>query len=289
MALSYQWYKGGSPITGATSATYTKTAESGDAGDYYCKASNQFGSTNSNTAVVTVLEIPQDGLLVSYKADVGVTEIGGYVTSWAKAAGSLSGDLTCSNVVFDTATAVNGYHPLLLTNAQARVTTSDLPDDVGDHSFSLLVKQGSGSSNSRYAGLVTLCIDQYHSVRYLHPNLGGNDKWSLGDYYAASVNSDVTSETSDSNVVQLLTVIVTGGVPALYIGTTQVTSATLSGWALAEKDQGIGIQLGHASSYGEYISNARIFEFHVWDRALTQSDVDDLLSYVNRKYDLELE
>lgn len=41
---SYQWYKNGQPIAGATSATYTKASPvAGDAGEYYCIA------TSSNT------------------------------------------------------------------------------------------------------------------------------------------------------------------------------------------------------------------------------------------------
>jgi predicted secreted protein len=53
----YQWYFGGSPITGATSATYSvSSASAADAGDYYCELSNTCGSVNTNTATVTVNE-----------------------------------------------------------------------------------------------------------------------------------------------------------------------------------------------------------------------------------------
>jgi|GEM_PF-5472941 len=53
--VSYQWYHGGSPISGATSASYSVTsATSGDAGSYYCELTNGCGSVNTNAVTVTV-------------------------------------------------------------------------------------------------------------------------------------------------------------------------------------------------------------------------------------------
>lgn len=56
-ALSYQWYQGGIPLTGATAATYTvASATPGDAGNYYValNAASPCPSLNSNTVAVTV-------------------------------------------------------------------------------------------------------------------------------------------------------------------------------------------------------------------------------------------
>jgi hypothetical protein len=53
--LSYQWYKDGKAIAGATSSTYTITrAQSTDAGNYTVKISSSFGVIESNAAVVKV-------------------------------------------------------------------------------------------------------------------------------------------------------------------------------------------------------------------------------------------
>ncbi|MFT3828980.1 MAG: immunoglobulin domain-containing protein [Opitutaceae bacterium] len=52
--LSYQWYKGGTAISGATSATYSKTAATTDAGTYYVTVSNTIGTVTSNSVSVTV-------------------------------------------------------------------------------------------------------------------------------------------------------------------------------------------------------------------------------------------
>lgn len=84
MALTYQWYKDGSPISGATSATYTKpSAVEGDAGSYYCRVTNAFGSVNSNAATVTVdantlllVQVDADGNIVERTGNGTITTTG---------------------------------------------------------------------------------------------------------------------------------------------------------------------------------------------------------------------
>ncbi|UHS65407.1 tail protein [Citrobacter phage vB_CbrM_HP1] len=59
-ATGYQWKKGASNISGATSATYTKSGVvPADAGPYTCVVSGEGGSSvTSNTATVTVNALP---------------------------------------------------------------------------------------------------------------------------------------------------------------------------------------------------------------------------------------
>ena len=53
-SLTYQWQLNDSNISGATSATYTTTAETSDAGDYTCIVTGPCGSITSSSATVTV-------------------------------------------------------------------------------------------------------------------------------------------------------------------------------------------------------------------------------------------
>jgi hypothetical protein len=59
-ALAFQWRKGGTPLTGATSATYTKVAAPSDAGNYDVLVINEGGglASSSVTVMVTVAVIP---------------------------------------------------------------------------------------------------------------------------------------------------------------------------------------------------------------------------------------
>lgn len=54
-SLSFQWYKAGTAISGATSASYAvSAAASSDAGDYYVVVTNSAGSVTSSTVTLTV-------------------------------------------------------------------------------------------------------------------------------------------------------------------------------------------------------------------------------------------
>ncbi|MBD3419981.1 MAG: DUF2341 domain-containing protein [Chitinivibrionales bacterium] len=60
-ALSYQWYKNGSPISRATSASYRiAQATLADSGHFYAEISNSLGSVTSSTAAIAVLVLPPD-------------------------------------------------------------------------------------------------------------------------------------------------------------------------------------------------------------------------------------
>jgi len=70
--LRYLWYRGTNEIRTATTDTLTlANLQLGDAGDYYCEISNDLGTNQSATAVVTVTPITgiTDGLEAQYKFD----------------------------------------------------------------------------------------------------------------------------------------------------------------------------------------------------------------------------
>lgn len=52
-SYTYQWYKNGTAISGATSATYTFTPTSTGTTTFYCKVTNAAGTVTSRTATIT--------------------------------------------------------------------------------------------------------------------------------------------------------------------------------------------------------------------------------------------
>ena len=67
--LSYQWYKGSSKISGATSASYTiNDIKSNDAGKYTVKVSNSIGSVTSSSAILTVYDGSQGFIVTCYQS-----------------------------------------------------------------------------------------------------------------------------------------------------------------------------------------------------------------------------
>lgn len=56
--LSYQWYKDGEVIEGATTAAITKVAEAADSGSFTVEVSNAFGSATSVPATINIVYTP---------------------------------------------------------------------------------------------------------------------------------------------------------------------------------------------------------------------------------------
>lgn len=88
--LTYQWYKGGVAIGGATSATYTiATAASGDAGNYTVIVTGAGGSTTSATAVAAVFSDPiLAASPIFYFDPAHVTTSSGNITAFADQSGN---------------------------------------------------------------------------------------------------------------------------------------------------------------------------------------------------------
>ncbi|MFI5335262.1 MAG: immunoglobulin domain-containing protein [Opitutales bacterium] len=115
--LSYQWYQGVSPISGATSATYTiNPAAAGDAGNYSVVVSSAYGSATSTTVSLTVNVPPS---ITSQPASQSVT-VGGSVSFAVSATGSggISWQWYKDTVAIPGATAATyGIGTVLLTDA----------------------------------------------------------------------------------------------------------------------------------------------------------------------------
>ncbi len=58
--ITYQWYKNGSIVTGATSSSITfKSIKAANAGSYYCVVKNPVSAATSSTASIKIMSVPQ--------------------------------------------------------------------------------------------------------------------------------------------------------------------------------------------------------------------------------------
>ena len=72
--LSYQWYKDGRAISGATGSSYTiGSAKKSDEGSYYVIVRNNAGSVTSNTVTLTVNKLEPDGTAIRSISINGLT------------------------------------------------------------------------------------------------------------------------------------------------------------------------------------------------------------------------
>lgn len=111
--LSYQWYKGGSAISGATGASYTiGAASTSDAGNYYVVITNSAGSVTSSTVTLTVTSADGDGGSESWN-----------LTSGANAADLIENVTFDFTVNFDLSTQA-------ITTSSARLLVGTAANDV---------------------------------------------------------------------------------------------------------------------------------------------------------------
>lgn len=198
-APTYQWRFNGSPISGATSASYSiASAQAANAGNYTCVVTNAAGSVTSGTATLTV-NIPaaitaqpsSQSVNPAASATFSVTASGTGSLSyqWRKngrnIAGATSSTLTLSNVRFldeakYTCLVSNAFGSALSTVATLTITISPTsPDSDGD--------------------TISDALETYLSVFGLDPAVDSTEEWTrllamipdLGAYYTADQMRDL--------------------------------------------------------------------------------------------------
>ena len=136
--LSYQWYKDSSPLSGATSATYTvPSPSSADNGTYYVVVSNAYGSSTSANATVnfTSASAPSiatqptnqtvnEGETLTLSASANGAPTPSF--QWYKVGvGAISGATQPTYTVAATNAATAGSYYVVATNGQGSPATSD--------------------------------------------------------------------------------------------------------------------------------------------------------------------
>ena len=147
---TFQWFKNGATVAGATSATLTlPSVQSNDAATYWVVATNAAGAATSTGAVLTVLAPPA----VTTQPLSSAVFAGGSVTFMAAATGSPTPTFQWqkNGITIPGATSAS----LTLNNVQ-----------VGDAgSYALVATNSNGSTTSRFARLVVL-VPQANATTY---------------------------------------------------------------------------------------------------------------------------
>ncbi|MDB6068819.1 MAG: multidomain protein with s-layer y region, glug motif, ig motif, i-set domain, pkd domain, partial [Pedosphaera sp.] len=115
--ITYQWFKGGSVIPGATNPTLViNNLQTTDSGNYSLQASNSLGvvSTTTNTFTVNNVPAPVNGVIVSPANQTDVS--GGFVPTWTVASGSLIAGKAPSSVGTGTFTQEGAAGTSVLTD-----------------------------------------------------------------------------------------------------------------------------------------------------------------------------
>ncbi|MBN1129947.1 MAG: immunoglobulin domain-containing protein [Chitinispirillaceae bacterium] len=133
-APTYQWKKGGTNITGATSASLSITSTvSGDAGSYTVVVTNSVNTVTSNAAVLTVNYAPSittqpESKTVDSGAAVTFTVVASGVPAptyqWKKDGTNIEGATSASYTITSTVPADAGSYTVAVTNSVTTVTSN---------------------------------------------------------------------------------------------------------------------------------------------------------------------
>jgi hypothetical protein len=167
--LSYQWKKGGTPISGATSASYTTpaTTTSDSGGQFTVTVSNTAGSVTSDVAMLTVnaatptlqiatAQLPSGFIGLSYSSTLSATG-GSTPYTWSIASGALPNGLTLNAGGSLSGTpSVAGSFPfsIQVKDAAARSASANFSINISTSSPSVAIT--SPSSGSTVSGTTTV-------------------------------------------------------------------------------------------------------------------------------------
>lgn len=159
-SLNYQWYKGTTAISGATSSNYTLTMSSDKVGDYRVKVSNAAGEVQSNIASLTIITAPSITVhpasiskASNQTVNLSVTASGSGTLNyqWYQGSTAISG-ATGSSYSFKMEAAKAGNYKVKVSNLAgetesnlAAITLATVPS-ITTHPVSLIKKSGDAVS-----------------------------------------------------------------------------------------------------------------------------------------------
>jgi len=133
-AATYQWFKDGSAIAGATTTTYTlASTTAASAGNYSLVATNWLGSTTSTVAALTVIspvsittQPTAQTVIVGNTATFSVVATGSapLTYQWSKDGVAISGATAATYSIAATTAANAGSYSVIVTNSVGSVTSA---------------------------------------------------------------------------------------------------------------------------------------------------------------------
>jgi sugar lactone lactonase YvrE len=218
--LTYQWRKGGVPITGATSATLQLSSpQTADSGTYDVQVSNRLGTLTSEAAVLTVSLTPIVVAAITVQPVSVLVTVGSSATLSVVASGSnpLSYEWRKDGV------------PLAAGNTASFVLPSAQLGDAG--SYDVIVSNAGGKTTSNAAAL---------TVNPVVPT-------------APKITSQPLAQATYEGISATFRVSVTGTAPFTYQwrrGGTPIAGGTSASYSIASASA------GDAATYDVVVSNA---------------------------------
>ncbi|HLJ22964.1 MAG TPA: choice-of-anchor D domain-containing protein [Candidatus Acidoferrales bacterium] len=263
--MAYQWSKNGSPLSGATSSSYTTPAETmaDNSAKFTVAVSNSAGSATSNAAVLTVSSATVAPAITTQPASQ--TILSGNTATFSVAAtgtGPLTYQWSKGGVVISGATAASYTTPAETTGAQFSVTVSNSAGSVTSNAATLTVTAATlilnSSTSSVSFGSVTIPNTGTQTVTLTN---AGNSAVTISN---VSVSGSGFNATGASGVIlqpgQTTTVTptfkpaaagaVTGKLTVTSNATNSPDSISLSGTGVAAVSHSVALSWSPSTSSG---------------------------------------
>jgi hypothetical protein len=278
--LTYQWFKGGVAISGATSSTYTTPATvSGDSGSLFTvTVTNSFGTVTSNPATLTVTTAAATPPIITKEPASQTIAVGQTATFTVVATG--------------TPTLTYQWYKggVLIAGATSSSYTTPVATSVGTSQYNVIVSNSVGSATSNMATLTVInstpiatslscnpLAPSFNSTSTLIPTFSGGTA-VIGSAGVGSTDITASAVSGSSYLTPMLTsaktyilsVTGSGGAVASASCTVTPTNVTISGITPANETIGPGKQAftatvsGGATDKVTWTATAGNFSGNVW-------------------------
>lgn len=259
--FTYQWYKDGTAISSATSASYViSSAAYTDAAKYTASVTNSAGTTTSDTAVLTVLptaptitqQPTAQTATIGKSATFSVTATGSDTLTyqWTKAGVSISGATSSSYTISSVTSSDAGSYAVVVTNNYGSLSSSA----VTSSSVTLTVYAATTITSQPTSQTVTAGQSATFSVTATGSGTLTYQWTKAGTNISGATSSSYTITSTTSNDAGSYAVVVTGSGGSVTSSTATLTVNPASG--ITAPDGYASLVTGGAAGTAVTVSNA---------------------------------